>query len=105
MSVESIAISEPVLLIRISRTYRPGMSSRELYEATRGIWKLGKRREAARLAFAVYGGTVVEVYDIHEWHPAGASSYTSRTFSVSDLEGRWEFTGAPAPPAVRDRYV
>ena len=40
---ERVDIEDPVLLIRISQRYEPGMSAQELYEATRGIWKLSPR--------------------------------------------------------------
>ena len=70
-------VAEPSLLIRIPRLYREGMSARELYDATRGVWKLGRRREGAQLALAVESGAVREVYEIHEWHPAGSTNIRS----------------------------
>lgn len=33
-------ISHRVILIRIPHLYRPGMNATELYEATRGVWRL-----------------------------------------------------------------
>lgn len=52
------------MLIRIPQLYRPGMSREALYEATRGHWKVGPRRERAEFAMAVAGGIVREVYEI-----------------------------------------
>ena len=96
-------IEEPVLLIRINQRYRPRMSPEALNEATRGIWKLGPRREGAKYAFAVFEGVVREVYEIGEWHPAGTLEYKTRT--VGSKEGRWEFDGCVAPEAIRARYL
>ena len=55
-------VMEPALLIRLTDSYRPGMSDVALYEATRGVWRIGPRREGARLALAVHDGLVKEVY-------------------------------------------
>ncbi|MBI5847819.1 MAG: hypothetical protein HZB31_07720 [Nitrospirae bacterium] len=46
-------ISEPSILIRISQKYQDGMSGQALLEITRGIWKVGTRREKAQYAFIV----------------------------------------------------
>ena len=59
---ERIIIVEPTILIRINQFYRQGMSGKELYEATRGVWKVGIRREKVRIAMAVFKGFVKEVY-------------------------------------------
>ena len=98
-------IAEPSLLIRIPRLYREGMSARELYDSTRGVWKLGRRREGAQLALAVESGVVREVYEIHEWHTAGSTEYAFRKHEEVALPGRWEFTGSVAGPDIRRRYV
>jgi hypothetical protein len=96
-------ISEPAILIRINQKYREGMSGQELFEITRGVWKLGSRRENALLAFAVYKGIVKEVYLIDSWHPAGTLPY--RTRKDVHIPGRWEFQGKLAPDAIRDKYL
>lgn len=100
-----VEVTDPAILIRINRLFEPGMSDTEMYEATRGIWKLGDRRNGARLALAVFRGIVREVFEIDDWHPAGETRYETRTFRESDLIGRWEFTGRRAPEEIRLRYV
>lgn len=100
-----VEIEEPSLLIRIPKLFRAGMSGQDLYDATRGVWKLGQRRQGARLAFAVDSGLIREVYEIERWHPAGTTPYVSRKFDAADVRGRWEFTGRVASRDVRDRYV
>lgn len=97
-------ITDPVILIRIPRAFRPGMSDLELYEATRGVWRIGPRREQVRYALAVYQGVVQEVYEILHWDRAWTSAYQTRTFEDKTVAGRWEFVGRVAPDAVRDRY-
>jgi hypothetical protein len=99
-----VSVIHPALLIRINKLFRHNMSPHELYEATRGVWKLGARRTEAKLALAVFEGIVREVYEIHTWHPGKTTSYTTRDLSQRDVTGRWEFLGAVAQPAIRDIY-
>ncbi len=103
-AAQPVDVADPLILIRINRLYVPGMSADELYDATRGVWKVGERRESAKYALAVYRGIVREVYEIRSWHPAGATPYQSR---VADERwpGRWEFQGVVAPEQVRQRYL
>lgn len=98
-------IPENVLLIRINRSYRPEMTPEQLYENTRGVWKIGVRREKADYAFAVYKGEVKEVYAIQEWYPAGTLPYHTRTKAETHIAGRWEFSGGVAEDEVRNCYL
>ena len=70
---------EKAVLIRISRTYRPGMGDAELYERTRKWWVLNPRRDPD-WAFAVHAGRVLAVYRIDDWEQDPQS-------------GRWAFRG------------
>ena len=81
------------------------MSNEELYEATRGIWRLGSRRENAEYAMAVYQGIVREVYRIERWHPAGTLSYSTRNTERLRVTGRWEFEGCVASDDMRNEYI
>ncbi len=98
-----IEVTDPALLIRINRLFRHGMSAEELYEVTRGVWKLGPRREKARYALAVFEGVVREVFAIEKWHRAGTTPYRDRR--LDKTEGRWEFTGRVAEEPARSRYL
>ncbi len=104
-AAKPVTITDPVLLIRINQLHRYGMSPHALYEATRGVWKLGERREKAEYAMAVFEGVVREVYTIDTWHPAGTIPYTTRPSDELKIAGRWEFIGKPAPEPVRSRYL
>ncbi|QII21791.1 hypothetical protein G6R31_06320 [Deinococcus wulumuqiensis R12] len=99
-------ITDPVMLIRINKLYWHGMPAQELYEATRGIWKVAKwRQQEVKYALAVFEGVVREVYTTESWHPAGQTPYQTRPAEeVSDPQ-RWEFVGHVAPEEVRRRYL
>jgi hypothetical protein len=103
-SAKPAQITYKVILIRINRLYRSGMSAEELYEATRGIWKVGKQCEKAEIALAVFRGIVREVYEIDQCFPAGTLSYKTRTKEDVTRPGRWEFAGRVADD-VREMYL
>ena len=103
--IETIRLSDPVLLIRVPRTFRPGMSDVELYQATRGVWRIGKRRDHIKYVFAVYQGVVQEVYEILRWQPAHTTPYRTRQLDAKATRDRWEFVGRCADDKVRSKYV
>lgn len=102
---ESATLTDPILLIRVPQAFRPGMSDVALYEATRGVWKIGPRRDQVRYALAVYEGTVQEVYDVAHWQPALTAPYATRKLDANLARGRWEFVGRRAPDVIRQRYL
>lgn len=99
-----VEIIHPALLIRVNQLYRHNMPTDELYEITRGIWKLGERRRGVNLALAVFEGVVREIYVVKEWYPAFSTHYSVRQFGDRDGSGRWEFIGEIAADEVRSRY-
>ena len=103
--MREVTVAEPAILIRIAQLYEPGMSADQLYEATRGVWKIGNRRETVRYALAVADGIVREVYNIDCWQPAASTNYTTRQIRTVRVPGRWEFTGQLASLAFRATYV
>lgn len=100
--MEEANIDDPVLLIRINKYYHYGITDRELYDATRGVWKIGENRDNAKYAFAVYGGIVREVYKIREWLPAGTTFNTRGDLTDGT---RWEFVGEVADERIRAKYL
>jgi hypothetical protein len=88
---EAITIDEPTMIININRTYKGGMTSKELYDATRSTWFVGNRRNKARYVIASYKGLVREVYRIHGWK------------KVSDK--RWDFSGEIAEEGIKRKYI
>lgn len=106
-----VDIVDPVILIRINKAFRYNMTAEELYEYTRGRWKLHPQRaNNAKYGFAVYEGVVQEVYEINQWYKAGETGgirnqdLQNELNSLQSLEGRFEFTGNVALPEIRDKY-
>ena len=105
LTAKSVKVEHKAILITINRLYRSDMSEKELYETTRGIWKVGETsRSKVEYAIALYQGIVLEVYRIKQWYPAGTLKYNTRDSSDFKDSSRWEFSGCIAKD-VRDEYV
>lgn len=95
---ESLYVTEPAMLIRINELFRDDMSASELYDATRGCWKVSlNRANNVEYALSVYKGIVREVYLITAWHEADPTAHEKN-------KGRFQFIGHIAEDAVRDKY-
>lgn len=106
MNKTIIQIDEPVIAINLNQTYRDGIGSGELYDSTRGIWRIARRRaEKALFAFAIYKGIVKEVYEIDQWHPELSTEYKNRQMKHTKLKNRFEFVGKVASDDIREKYV
>ena len=108
---QSVEIEEAAILIRINQAFRYSMTEIELYDYTRGQWKLNpERARLAKYAFAIYEGIIQEVYEILDWYEAG-NTYSVRQGNENirreeqeGLLGRYEFVGNLAPVEIRDKY-
>jgi hypothetical protein len=107
-------IDEPVVAININQQYKHVVSAEDLYNCTRGIWRLSRERAGkARYAFAVYQGVIKEVYEIEKWIPVSQATReywrereSAQGHDLSEThEGRSEFVGEVALEAVRKKYV
>ena len=102
---ESVFLEDAVL-VKVNQLYRNGMSDFELYEVTRGFWRVDKSKiEGIHLALAVYDGMVLEAYEIAAWLPAGSGMCAARSVSQAESAHRMEFVGRVADQCIRDRYV
>ena len=107
---DELAIDDKVILIRINKLYHDLMTEEEMYEATRGIWRMNRNRgEKADYAFTVYKGIVREIYEIESWATACTSTYKTRNMkdAISQVKrkGRYEFTGKIADHNIRNKYI
>lgn len=92
-------ITEPVLMIRPTQLWYPGMSDDELFEVTHGWWVLNPARaSSASHVLSVSRGVVRAVYRPDEWR---AQKHGDRGFDPDNSGGkpRWGFSGALSPDA------
>jgi hypothetical protein len=103
-AAKPVKFEHSVILIRINQQFRPGMSEEDLYDVTRGLWKLSTVRAAqANYACPVFEGVVREVYEIERWLPAEQLEFSTRSENLK-TQGRWGFEGRVAPDEVRSKY-
>lgn len=82
-------IEEPAIIININKKFAKGMTEEELYQATKQAWKLGAKKEKAKIILASYKGIVREVFEISKW------------YTVNDRSG---FDGTVARQEIRSKY-
>ena len=71
IALEKEDIKHGILVIKINKLYRRGMSEEELYDVVRGYWAASLRSIQLRnvkYVFGVYNGLIVAVYKPDEWH-------------------------------------
>lgn len=98
-------IRDNIVIIKINKSYREGMSKTELYDATRGCWKRKIASvEKANYALAVVYGIVKEVYQIDKWLPAENEVRETIPYNEAVDAGRIIFKGRPADEKIRKKY-
>jgi hypothetical protein len=110
--MEQITINEPSIIFRVKKSYDSKMSTTDLYNFTRGRWKINlSKAKKAILAFAILEGQIIEVYKIQDWHDAGTTSPARRISNKKELnalerlKNRFEFVGELAPEEIREKYL
>lgn len=90
----SLAIEAPCVLFRVNRLYRPGMDVDEVYDITRGWWRLGANREKVEYALGVADGVVRGAFRVLGWR---ARREGDENFHHDEPgKPRWGFDGEPA---------
>ena len=99
-------IRENIVIIKINKSYREGMSEIELYDVTRGCWKRKIASvEKADYALAVVYGIVKEVYQIDKWLPAENEVRETIPYNEAVDAGRIIFKGRTANEEIRKKYL
>ena len=99
-------IRENIVIIKINKSFREGMSKTELYDVTRGCWKRKIASvEKAEYALAVVYGIVKEVYQIDEWLLAENEVRETISYNEAVDAGRIIFNGRTADEEIRKKYL
>lgn len=94
-------IRHNILLIKINRLYHRGMTTDELYDVVRGVWRISKDRvKTIQYVFGVYNSLIVAVYKPAEWYSflwmleiTEADAYTRPLFTETTAIARIRFLG------------
>lgn len=115
--LEEEDITDNVMMININKLYSSNMTPFELYEATRGYWRVGKiNSDKVKIVLSVYGGMVLEVYEVAGWYDELSTMMDSRAsetallyeedYGEEEMEfDRREFVGRIALDEVRNKYI
>lgn len=98
-------ITDNIVIIKINKSYREGMSETEMYDVTRGCWKRSLASvEKADYTLAVVKGIVKEVYQIDVWLPAEEEIRETTLYNANTDAGRIIFRGKVANEMIRQKY-
>ncbi|MFC7432009.1 MULTISPECIES: hypothetical protein [unclassified Agrococcus] len=82
-------VPAPLIMVKIQDGWRPDWNERQIYEQTRGHWKIARWvRQRAQYCLGVAHGVVRGAYRIDEWFPSEQPWDQGRD--------RWGFRGIPA---------
>lgn len=99
-------LRENIVIIKINKSYREGISETELYDVSRGCWKRKIASvEKADYALAVVYGIVKEVYQIDEWLLAENEVRETISYNEAVDAGRIIFKGRTADEEIRKKYL
>lgn len=85
-------ILHPVIMLKIQRDWRPDMNEEDVFNTTRGHWKVGwETRQRARFALGIADGIVRGAYQIQ------IDSWFLSKQPWDEGRNRWGFEGGPAP--------
>lgn len=95
----------PAIVFRINKLYRPKMNAADLYDITRGFWRVDLfKAKRCKYAMCAYEGRILEIYEIGEWFSAG-TTFMLRKMSKSDGNKK-EFVGRICTEAaIRKRFL
>ncbi|MFV0533905.1 MAG: LEM-3-like GIY-YIG domain-containing protein [Cumulibacter sp.] len=83
-------IDLPIIMVKIQKNWRPDSNEQEIFEHTRGYWKIAANvRDQARYCLGVAHGIVRGAYRIDSWFPSPQAR--------DQGNNRWGFDGASAP--------
>lgn len=96
-----------IVFVSINKTYELyGNDESALYDSTRGVWDLSlEKAENYDYIAGVVDGTVVCVYEVACWLPAGSTRYEYRDENSFKNSGRIECVGLAAEKDVLDAYL
>ena len=99
-------LDENIVIIKINRSYRKGMSALELYDVTRGCWKRKiESVQKAEYALSVCFGEVKEVYQIDCWVTSEKMKRETKPYDEELDGGRIAFFGKVADDDIRRKYI
>ena len=104
---EPLVPHHSLLLVRLNKHYRAGLSPHQLYDLARGVWKVGPRRDDVEVVLALAHGLVRGVFIPEYWAPAGTTEYVHEPRDDVDnatFSNRWEFVGRIADQDLQQLY-
>jgi len=99
------------ILININKRYKRGSGANAIYDATKGIWAIGKGNVVSKngeilrkYVLSEYRGFIVEVFEVDNWYEE-ERGYTPKASKYGETRLGLSFTGKVARASIRDMYI
>lgn len=93
-------LGEESLIININKKFRRRAGANDIYDATKGWWRMGLKMPTAKYVLSEYRGLIVEVWEVSNWKSKMMEKTEKRNAHL-----RWGFEGSVAPESVRIQYL
>ena len=99
------SISSDCIIININKQYKRGSGKDAIYNATKEIWTIDKKRiPTLKYVLSEYKGLIVEVFKVDNWYEK-ERGYNPGTKSFGKTKVAYGFEGKVAPDEIRNRYI
>lgn len=99
------SIDSDCLIININKKYKRGISSLSIYDATKEIWTIDKRKvNNIQYVLSEFRGLIVEVFKVSRWYTK-ERGYTPKSAKYGQTKIGYGFDGVQAPIEIRNKYI
>jgi len=101
---------EDCMLINIKQTYKRGIGTNPIYQATKETWLISKQRlPDIKYVLSEFRGLVVEVFEVKRWYPKQRTKNKTidkeRKIKKQINVTGYGFDGVVAPDEIRNLYI
>ena len=98
-------VSNECIIININKQYQRGSGKDAVYNATKEIWTIDKRKlNNLKLVLSEYKGLIVEVFQVNEWYEK-ERGYNPKTKKFGQTKIGYGFNGQIASEEIRELYL
>jgi uncharacterized protein len=105
------SISDDCMIININKNYGRGKSENAIYDATKGVWAISKKKVInkngeilRKYVLSEHKGLVVEVFEVEDWFSQDRG-YNSKAIKHGETRSGLAFKGKVAADNIRDLYI
>lgn len=100
------SIDSDCVIININKKYKRGFDYQAIYNATKEIWTIDKRKvNSIKYVLSEYRGLIVEVFEVVKPWYEKERGYNKNAKKQNQTKIGYGFNGVMAPAEIRDKYI